>query len=243
MSERIPPLELSEALAKYLSAITDLIHESSGTVDKYVGDAVVAFWGAPQQVEDHAVRACRTALQAQKKIAEVEAALDHKYDFYTRVGINTAKVVVGNFGSTDRLAYTAIGDGVNLASRLEGVNKYWGTQILISEATRDLVKGWFLTRRVALVSVKGRMGATTLYELVCEVDEAGADTMKWITSYEAGLASFLDRKWSAAIASFEEALSCHSDDRAAEVLIEQCNAHKRSAPPADWDGIIEMKEK
>jgi adenylate cyclase len=243
MSERIEPLELSKVLAKYLSAITDLIHESSGTVDKYVGDAVVAFWGAPQRVEDHAVRACRTALQAQKRIAAVEAELDNKYDFTTRIGINTAKVVVGNFGSTDRLSYTAIGDGVNLASRLEGVNKYWGTKILISEETRELVKGWFVTRRVALVSVKGRSGATTLYELVCEIEDAGGETLKWITAYEAGLASFLERDWSSAAASFEQARSIRPDDRAAEVLLEQCTTFQRNAPPSDWNGVIEMMEK
>lgn len=155
-SEKLKPTELADKLGLYLSIVGDRIRGLQGTVDKYIGDAVMAFWGAPIEVEDHAVKACKAALLCQKDIEELEAKLGGTIDFYTRIGINTANVIIGNFGSKERLNYTAMGDGVNLASRLEGVNKSFGTRILISDETYARVKDRFETRKIGLVAVKGR---------------------------------------------------------------------------------------
>src|SRR5262249_23515961 len=131
ISEALRPAEIAAQLSEYLNSVTEAIVEESGTVDKYIGDAVMAFWGAPLELKNHAAAACRAALRAQKRIKELNAswAAEGRPAFCTRIGINTGEVIVGNMGSEQRLNYTVIGDPVNLASRLEGINKNYGTRI------------------------------------------------------------------------------------------------------------------
>lgn len=166
LSENMSPAELVRFINTFLSEMTDIILSVEGTIDKYEGDAIIAFWNAPIAVEDHAERAVRAALECQRRLRELQGYFkaEFKVDVAMRVGINTGIVTVGNFGSTKRFNYTMIGDGANLASRLEGTNKVFGTRILVSEATKQQVRGDFLWRRVADVQVKGKKKTTRIYE-------------------------------------------------------------------------------
>lgn len=171
ISEKLTPLELGDCLGKYLSIVAGEVLDSEGTVDKYIGDAVMAFWGAPNDVENQAQKACEAALRITKKIDEFQKENPNIPIFHTRIGIHTDNVVVGNFGSMERLNYTVIGDGVNLASRIEGVNKFFGTQILISEDTKKIIGDSFECRKIGEVEVKGRTQPAVVYELVGKAEE------------------------------------------------------------------------
>jgi adenylate cyclase len=169
-SEKLEPEEVMLQLSEYFDAMTHEIMAEQGTVDKFIGDAVMAFWGAPSDVEDPAIRACRAALRCQARLAGLN---DHwesegRPRFNTRIGLHTDDVVVGNVGSSERMNYSAIGDGVNLASRLEGLNKQYGTHIMISEATYQLVKDYFECRLLDEVVVKGKTQSVNVYELLAE---------------------------------------------------------------------------
>lgn len=155
-------------VSEYLNVMTQVIHQHSGNVDKYIGDSVMAFWGAPLDDPTHAVHACQAALSCCYQINELNDKWKKqgKPLFYTRFGINTGTTVVGNMGSFDRLNYTAIGDEVNIAARLEQINKIYGTQIIVSEAVYQKCKGKFLFRPIDIVRVKGKVNYTIIYELV-----------------------------------------------------------------------------
>ena len=242
ISEGLAPTALAAELAAYLSTVTHHINERRGTVDKYIGDAIMAFWGAPEVVQDHAVQACYAALDAQHDIDARRATGEHP-DFYTRIGIHTAEVVVGNFGSDQRLNYTIIGDGVNLASRLEGVNKAFGTQILISEDTRALVHEHFETRRIGLVAVKGREQPCVTYELLGVKGSVHAARLETVRLYELALDDFLARNWEDAIALFIDVLEQAPNDRAATAVLAQAQLFARNPPPANWTGAFAMETK
>jgi len=168
LAEQMEPETLGEYLIEYLSAMTDVVFRHKGLLDKYIGDAVMSFWGAPVEIPDHAVRCCEAALGMLEALAGLNA------DWETRglprievgIGINTGEPIVGNFGSVDRFDYTAVGDAVNLASRLEGMNKTYGTRILISESTREAVGDAFVCREVGRIRVRGREQETLIHELV-----------------------------------------------------------------------------
>lgn len=167
MAQAVPPEELLSYTTRYFSIATQAITRNGGTVDKFIGDAVMAFWGAPDPVADHAVRACRAAVEIVKGLeaANAEWRAEGKLNLRVRVGINSANVLVGNIGSPDRLSYTALGDGVNVASRLEGKNKELGSQICISDSTYELAKEHLVVKALKPVSVKGRTGEFMVYEL------------------------------------------------------------------------------
>ena len=166
ISEGLDPETLTRFLNEYLSAMTDIIHEEEGTVDKYEGDAIIAFWNAPLEVEDHAIRAVRTALRCQMRLAEMRPIFRNRIgkDILMRIGINTGPVVVGNLGSDLRFDYTVLGDAVNLASRLEGANKEFGTYTMISESTRSIVGNVFPAREIGRLVVVGKKEPVTVYE-------------------------------------------------------------------------------
>lgn len=168
MAQSISAEELLEYTSAYFSAATEAITRHGGTIDKFIGDAVMAFWGAPQQVSDHAVRACRAAVDIQRGVERLNQgwAAEGKRSLRVRVGVNSASVLVGNIGSPDRLSYTAIGDGVNVASRLEGKNKDLGSSICISDSTYERAKDQIVARPLKPVSVKGRVGEFMVYELL-----------------------------------------------------------------------------
>ena len=166
ISEGLPPEELTRLLNTYLSAMTDIILEECGTVDKYEGDAIIAFWNAPTEVHDHALRAVRTALRCQEKLAELRPQFKNRYghDLYMRIGINSGPAVVGNLGSAVRFDYTMLGDAVNLAARLEGANKQFGTYLMISNTSREQLPKDFPCRELAMLQVVGRKEAVRVYE-------------------------------------------------------------------------------
>ncbi|MFN3561908.1 MAG: CHASE2 domain-containing protein [Chloroherpetonaceae bacterium] len=162
------PERLTELMNEYLGAMTDIVFKYGGTLDKYIGDAVVAFWNAPLPVEDHAVKACYAAIEMQEKLKEMRPIWKAKYghEIYSRMGINTASVIVGNMGSQGRFAYTAMGDGMNLAARLEAANKAFGTYIMISQFTYEIVKEKCLCRWLAEITVQGKAEPIKVYELL-----------------------------------------------------------------------------
>ncbi|MBC8042306.1 MAG: adenylate/guanylate cyclase domain-containing protein [Rhizobacter sp.] len=168
ISEALPPEELVVLLNEYLGAMTDIVLKSGGTLDKYVGDAVVAFWGAPIAMEDHAKRGCWAAVEMQEKLAELRAKwkAEGRPELRCRIGVNTGKVIVGNMGSQARFSYTAMGDAMNLASRLEAANKAFGTYILISEYTNEHVQEFCQTREIADITVQGKAQPIRVFEVV-----------------------------------------------------------------------------
>jgi len=169
LSENMTPQELVNHLNIYFTAMTDLILETGGTLDKYVGDAIMSFWGAPLPQEDHAIRACGCALRQIRKLREFNETWPPQKRINIGIGINSGIMTVGNMGSPVRMNYTLMGDNVNLGSRLEGTNKQYGTNIIISENTYDLVKEKFLCRELDNIRVKGKNKPVVIYELVDEL--------------------------------------------------------------------------
>jgi adenylate cyclase len=168
LSETLTPQELVKHLNEYLSAMTDIILDTGGTLDKYVGDEIMCFWGAPLDVPDHARRACQCALLQRKRLAELNAAWPEERRLAIGIGINTGIMTVGNMGSAGRMNYTLMGDNVNLGARLEGTNKVYGTMIIVSEYTYAQVKDEFIFRELDTIRVKGKNRPVVIYELVDE---------------------------------------------------------------------------
>lgn len=190
ISEILQPQELSGLLNKYLSAISDTILAKEGTLDKYIGDAVVAFWNAPLSIDGHAAKAVDAALSCQEKLGQMRVELAQEYGVMlrSRIGIHTGEVVVGNFGSELRFAYTVLGDSANLASRLEGVNKAFGTSIIISSQTKDQLSTDFVCRKVGLIKVVGRNEAVEIFEpFRSSLDKDKKDSL---AQFEAGRVHF-----------------------------------------------------
>ncbi len=243
ISERLDPLELSHQLGEYLAVMTRRIQERHGTVDKYIGDAVMAFWGAPAELAEHAPEACFGILEALADLKAMETEKTFLKDFYTRVGIHTASVVVGNFGCEDRLNYTVIGDGVNLASRLEGLNKVFGTQVIVSEDTAAAAGEAFCLRKLASVAVVGRSQPCTVYELMGTRAQATEDAAVIIESYEKALDLYFERNFSGAMTILEGLLSAHPADGPAQWLKGRCTYWLAHEPGDDWNGVITMEGK
>jgi adenylate cyclase len=231
-------------LTRYLSSASDAIARESGTIDKFIGDAVMAFWGAPKTIEHHAEAACRAALACREALAEIRVpeAEGQTSALHLRIGINTGGMLVGNIGSEERLNYTVIGDAVNLASRLEAVNKVYGTEIIIGEATRRAAGAAIRVRELDTVAVYGRIGATAIFELLAMV-EAGAPE-PWVAGYEAGLAAYRARRWAEAIAAFEAVIAARpGGDAPAAMLLARCRQFLTEPPPEDWTAVTVMGAK
>ena len=238
-SENKTAEELIKLLNKYFEALTDFVLSNNGLLDKYTGDGIMAIFGAPVSMKEHAYFACKAAL-AHKKFSETdnsEVALLHKN---TRIGINSGTIVAGNLGSEQKTDYTAIGDNVNLASRLEGVNKVFKTKIIISETTFQLVKENFICRELDKIKVKGKTLPTSIYELVEE--KTAKNKPRWIEIYEEGLSFYRDRKWDLAIQKFKLVLKTKEEDFPSKVMTERCEKLKRENPK-NWDGVFSLKTK
>jgi adenylate cyclase len=236
-SERLGPVELTALLNDYLSEMTDIIMDEGGTLDKYEGDAIIAFWNAPLEQSDHAVRACRAALRCQRRLAELRETYEKRTGaaLRMRVGLNTGDVVVGNMGSRKRFNYTILGDAANLASRLEGANKAFGTEIMVAESTWRLASGAFRGRLLADLRVVGRKTAVAVYELTGFTTDA---TPAGWEPFAAGLACFREGDFVGAREVFEQL----PDDPAAQRYARRC-ANLCHHPPEAWDGVWELTEK
>ena len=245
IAEPMPPAQLVQHLGEYLSAMSQAVLETGGTVDKYIGDAIMAFWGAPQPHSAHAVAACTAALRSQQTLAGLRRKwqAEGKPPFFARIGLNTGEVVVGNIGSTARLNYTVIGDPVNLASRLEGLNKHYGTEILISESTYLAARDAIAARPIGWVSVKGKTSAVLVYELLALKSDADPSMAELIALSLSALDAYRDREWAKAIQLAEQVLKLKPGDGPAQRLTENCRACQTAPPDESWAGVQRMESK
>jgi adenylate cyclase len=243
LSERLGP-GIVPVLTAYLSAVSKAIVEEKGTIDKFIGDAVMAFWGAPLPDERHAEAACRAALACRRAMASLPG-LPAGEPLRLRIGINTGPMLVGNVGSEERLNYTVIGDSVNLASRLESLNKSFGTDIIMGEATRLAAGDAILVREVDQVAVYGRMESTAVFELIAMADEKpDSEKLAWLAIYEAGLAAYRQRRWPEAIALLDRVAAARGcEDPPASTLKERCRALIASPPDSNWRPVTVMGSK
>lgn len=233
ISEHLSPEQLTEVLNKYLSEMTDIIIESGGTIDKYEGDAIIAFWNAPVDQNDHAKRALEIAIKNQKRLEELRNELEKLCGkkIYQRIGINTGDAVVGNMGSSKRFDYTMLGDNVNLASRLEGLNKQFGTYLMCSKSTKEMAQaqGCHLNfRELGKVVVVGRNEAVTVYEPMLTADFVAKKDI--YDKFDLALKEFYAGNLSAAIEKFK---SIESKDPAALKYVERCKFIQEKNLPAD----------
>ncbi len=240
ISEGLTPDALVELLNEYLTEMTDIVMENQGTLDKYIGDAIVAFYGAPLHYDNHAELACRSALLCQKRLKELRGKWkeEGRPMVEARLGINTGPMLVGNMGSHQRFDYTVIGDEVNLAARLEGINKQYGTYICISENTRNAIGNAFAVRELDLIRVVGRSTPVRIYELVDFSGNITDAVRQWLRSYEAALGLYQARRWEEAIAAFEEAIALNKEDGASWTCIKRCRIFMQTPPEPDWDGVF-----
>ncbi len=235
-SEKLDPESLTSLLNAFLSDMTDIILDEGGTLDKYEGDAIIAFWNAPADQPDHAERACRAALKCRQKIRERQEEYARKAGapLRMRIGINTGVVVVGNMGSAKRFDYTVLGDAANLASRLEGANKFFGTRIMISQETWQKTSGRFTGRRIGLLRVVGRAKPVEVFELTGL--EAGPEECG--KKFDQAIACCLAKKWREALDFFESL----PGDPVARLYAERCRKLIEN-PGSDWDGIWNLDRK
>jgi adenylate cyclase len=246
ISENLSPTEVFTELGDYFDLVTDVVVEKfGGTLDKFVGDGIVAFFNAPATIERHAEVACEAALQVVDRLSDVEAEryAAHRPIFRTRIGLHTGEVLVGNMGTQRRLSYSAIGDAVNLASRLEGLNKLYGTLILASNQTRIEAGDRFEWRYIDRVAVLGRSQSTDIFELLGERGTVSSSKQEIRDEYEAGLRRYFDGDFREAAIRFTAVLAHEPFDRASQVLLVRCNELALSPIPNLWSGIYEMLEK
>ena len=244
ISEKLTPEELVHLLNEYLTAMTDIVFKYEGLLDKYIGDAIMAVFGAPVDQPDHAMRSCRTALEmmATLKGLQQKWAAEGRPFVDIGVGINSGDMVVGNMGSNMRFDYTVMGDNVNLSSRLEGINKEYGTHIVISEFTYEVVKEEVFCRELDAVRVKGKKLPVKIYELICERKDA-AEHEEYIGRFHAGLAHYKAARWDEGIAAFKSVLEIRPDDPPAKLYIQRCQDLKENPPEGEGDGVFTMTRK
>ena len=248
LSEKITPEELVSVLNIYLTQMSDIILQQNGTIDKYIGDAIVSFFGAPADLPDHAYRACLSAI----RMKEAETALNERLyahghipmPIFTRIGINTGDMVVGNMGTEKKMNYTIMGNDVNLAARLEGVNKKYGTQILASEAAWNETNGAFLGRRLDRVRVVGIDTPVQLYNVISVKEEAAPAMLELVSRFETGIDLYRSSRFQEALAVFEACISLMPEDGPSLLYAERMRTLiADSAAAASHDGIITMTSK
>jgi adenylate cyclase len=236
LGDRIVPL-----LGAYLDLSSRTIAQHGGTVDKFIGDAVMAFWGAPAANADHAFAACQAALSTVEALKKARLFDDYGRPLSIRIGINSGRALVGNIGSDTRLNYTAIGDTVNIASRLEGANKIFGTSIVIGEATRREAGDRILVRELDSIAVYGRAEGIAIFELIGLAEDGPAPA--WAELYARALEKYRARDFRRAAELFSEVTALRGADKASTLMLERCERFLRDAPPAEWSGVtaLEMK--
>ncbi len=244
ISEKLDPQALSDVLNRYLTPMTQIVFANKGTLDKYMGDAVMAFFGAPIFFPDHAAHACRCALASIRKLKEIqiEFAAQGLPHIDIGIGINSADMSVGNMGSDIVRSYTVMGDAVNLGSRLEGINKEYGTRIIISQFTYEDVKNDFACREIDWVRVKGKLEPVRIFELISE-GKAEEKTAQMVSFFQAGFNLYHEKKFSEALEQFNKALEINSEDPPAKIYVERCEDYIKEPPPENWDGVFTMKTK
>ena len=236
-SETIPPNELVHELAGYLEIVTGRLRKQAGTIDKFIGDGVLAFFNAPADVAQHEQAACRATLDA---LGDLDTWRRERKGppFRTRVGLHAGEVLVGNIGTAERLAYTVLGDVVNVASRLETLNKVYGTQVLASGEVRDPAGAEFEWRHLDRASLAGRTGATEIYELLGVTGEVDGERLRRRDDYEKALDLYFARAFGEAQAIFATLTGDGQTDKAAALMAVRCRELAAEPPPAGWDGVF-----
>jgi adenylate cyclase len=245
LSEKIPPEELVGIVNLYLQEMSDCLTGYGAYIDKYIGDAVMAVFGAPQPTSDHALAACRAALAARRVLEGINRRLvrTHGYSLGMRTGINTGEMIVGNVGSERKRNYTVLGDAVNLASRLEAANKEFGTEILLGENTARAVQGVLATRPLTLLRVKGKREAIEVHELVGVPSDLTLDQNAFLTSYREGYDLYARREFDRALPAFRRALAVAPTDRVTLELLRRAGEFVQAPPAADWQPILTLETK
>jgi adenylate cyclase len=245
LSERFEPERIVSLLNAYFTEMSRVILDSQGVIDKYQGDGIMGFWGAPISLEDHAARACRAALECQVRMAKINQSLSREGipPLSMRIGLHSGDAVVGNMGSAQRFDYTIIGDSVNLASRLEGVNKQFGTKVIISEATFLQAREAIEARELDLIAVKGKEEPIRIYELLGEKGRLTEEQKRLKLLYEEGLQKYRAKDFAEARRLFAQVLETDSEDHPASLLLNRCDDLQKHAPAADWDGVFRLKQK
>jgi adenylate cyclase len=241
VSESLTPEELVQLLNDFLSEMTDIILDSGGTLDKYEGDAIIAFWNAPLDLPDHALRACRSALRCQKRLEELRPRFREQYGhgLTMRIGVNSGPAVVGNMGSRRRFDYTAMGDTMNLASRLEGACKHYSVPILVGEKTFVHIKDDIITREVDLIRVVGKAQPVRVYEILGDKSELSSPQWDAISIFHQALKMYREQRWDEAISLFQKS----GDTPLAQLYVKRTKTLKESPPPKEWTGVFDLKQK
>ncbi|MBW2324115.1 MAG: adenylate/guanylate cyclase domain-containing protein, partial [Deltaproteobacteria bacterium] len=247
ISENMDPEALVHLLNEYLTAMTDLVFKYDGLLDKYEGDAVMAIWGAPLDLPDHPLKACRTGLEMLSELqrlreqwAQEDPAIPN---IDIRIGLNTGLMVVGNIGSETRFDYTVIGDEVNLGSRLEGASKEYGTNIIISETTYEHVKDVMLCRELDLVAVKGKSQPVRIFELIGENGKVPQEKIELVHGFSQGLRAYQTQQWDKGKKIFSEMNALYPEDEPTKLFLRRVVDLKKNPPPKNWDGVFVMTTK
>ncbi len=246
IAERLGPQQTVSMLNEYFSEMVEIVFEHHGILDKFIGDAIMAVFGTPFASPQDADNAVKVAIGMQRALAafNIRQAAAGKPCFEVRIGINSGDVVAGNIGSTQRMDYTVVGDGVNVASRLESANKYLGTGILISASTRAQLRDYYRLREIDLLCVSGKLEPVPVFEVRGHGDDARpAGELEMLDRYARGLAAYRSRAWATAVAHFEGVLAIDSHDQPARLLRDRALHYKTHEPPPDWDGVWTLSEK
>ncbi len=245
ISEKLTPQELVELLNEFLTEMTDIILDHEGTVDKFEGDAVIALFGAPNELENHAATACKACIEMQNRLAELRVDWKEigKPELFMRIGLCSGPAVVGNMGSKNRMDYTMMGDTVNTASRLEGVNKLYGSYTLISETTYSLAGGNIIAREIDSINVVGKQEPVTIYQPIGHPEFNDKKVLKAVDFYHKGLDTYRKRDWSRAIKFFEATSKLMQNDGPSKTMLARCHEYKVNPPGKDWNGAFTMTTK
>ena len=244
LSEGLSADELVHLLNEYLGEMTDVLFRNLGTLDKYIGDAIMAFWGSPYPQEDHARRACNCALEMSETLEKLNAkwAGEGRKPISTGIGLNTGPVNVGNMGSDKRLSWTVMGDNVNLASRLEGMTKQYRVRVVISEGTYRHVAHHFVCRVLDRIRVKGKLQPVTIYELLDRAENHQQyDAL--LIPFARAMEAYQEQNWSEAVLQFGTLLGSFPDDGPTQIFLDRALEFREHAPEPGWDGVHVMKSK
>lgn len=250
LTEKMTPEEVMQQTSEYFERLTFAIQANRGTVDKFIGDAIMAMWNAPSDDDQHVDNACRGTLAALAVSKDLNDELEARgaHVMRTRFGLHTGEALVGNMGARDRMQYTCLGPCVNLAARLEGLNKYYGTSILVSDAVRKRASSEFLFRRIDIVEAKGTSIPVTLYELIGERGEFVAfglskEDVRRASDYEQAFDFYLHQDFDQAEIILMKLKSDMPDDKVVQYLLERCQAFMKTPPPKGWNGVTSFDKK
>jgi adenylate cyclase len=249
ISENVEPSDLTKFLKEYMTELTDSVFKNAGMLDKYIGDAIVALFGVPIEIENHAQKACLAAIEMRKKshaTANKFPEIKALNGLITRIGINTGNMITGNMGSEQLFDYTGIGDNMNLAARLESLNKYYDSEIIISESTKNELNDNFIFREIDNVAVKGKEKGVRIFELIDLVtnltDEKVSELKTQFADYNFILNLYYDGNWEKANISLNDYLNKYPNDLIAKALDTKIKANNIAAPQ-EWKGVFKMDSK